>query len=87
MTAEYIDDSFDLLESPKVDNSIESCQYRKYKPQSQADLDSVGSPIQNDINSSDVYINPSKSYLLIKGKLVRGDNNNEFAENDEITGK
>ena len=85
MTAEYIDDSLDLLESPVADNSIESCQYRKYKPQSQADLDSVGSPIQIDINSSDVYINPSKSYLLIKGKLVRNDDNTPFAENDEIT--
>jgi hypothetical protein len=84
MTTEYIDDCLDLLESPVVDNSIESLQYRKYTPQSQADLDSVGSPIQIDIQSSDVYINPSKSYLLIKGKLVRNDNDNPFAENDEI---
>ena len=84
MTTEYIDDCLDLLESPVVDNSIESWQYRKYTPQSQADLDSVGSPIQIDIQSSDVYINPSKSYLLIKGKLVRNDDNTPFAENDEI---
>jgi len=76
--------TLDLLESRLVDNSIESWQYRKYAPPSQADLDSVGSPIQIDIQSSDVYINPSKSYLLIKGKLVRNDNDNPFAENDEI---
>ena len=84
MTTEYIDDCLDLLESPVVDNSIESWQYKKHKPQSQSDLDSVGSPIQIDIQHSDVYINPSKSYLLVKGKLVRNDNNNPFAENDEI---
>jgi len=85
MTTEYIDDSLNLLESPVVDNSIEFYQYRKYKSQSPADLDSVGSPIQIDIQSSDVYINPSKSYLLIRGKLVRNDDNTPFAENDEIT--
>ena len=84
MTAEYIDDSLDLLESPTVDNSIESWQYRKHAPQSQADLDNVGHSIEIEIQSSDVYINPSKNYLLITGKLVRNDNNDPFAENDEI---
>ena len=54
-------------------------------PHSQENLDAGGSTIQITINATDNYINPSKSYIVIKGKLVRSDNNNPHDANDEIT--
>ena len=55
-----------------------------YTPQSQDNLNARGAPIRIEINASDNYLNPSKSYLVIKGQLVRSDNNNAFAANAEI---
>jgi hypothetical protein len=83
-TFEEIDESLIINEAVKIDNSIEYFQYHEYTPQSQENLDSKGSTIQITINATDEYINPSKSYLVIKGKLVRSDNNNPHAANTEI---
>jgi hypothetical protein len=83
-TFENIDESLTINEAVKIDNSIEYCQYHEYTPQSQENLDSGGSTIHITINATDSYINPSKSYIVIKGKLVRNDNNNPYAANTEI---
>jgi hypothetical protein len=66
------------------DNSIESYHYFDYTPQSQQNLDTRGSPIVIDIHSNDAYILPCKSYLIIKGNLVKSDNN-VYDANDQIT--
>jgi len=81
---EIQDNSLDILEPIAVDNSIESWQYCDYTPQSQSNLDRRGSPIKIFINASDNCLIPSKSYLLIKGQLVRNDNGNPFDANAEI---
>jgi hypothetical protein len=44
----------------------------------------LGSSIQIHINASDTYINPSKSYIIIKGKLVRNNNDQPYAADSEI---
>src|SRR5207248_1784364 len=86
MTTETIYNSLDILEQINYDNSIESFNYIDYTPQSQSNLDLRGTPIQIDIHANDNYLIPSKSYLVIKGQLVRNDNNNNtFGENDQIT--
>lgn len=82
---DIIDDSLNILEPIKIDNSIESFQYIDYAPQSQDNLDQLGKVIQIDINSSDTYIKPSESYLVITGQLVRSDTNNAYAADAEIT--
>ena len=84
-TEEIIDNSLNILEAIRYDSSIESCQYIGYTPQNQANINTRSSPIQIDITASDSYINVSKSFLVIKGELVRNDNNNPYATNDEIT--
>ena len=48
-------------------------------------LDQRASSIQIAIQADDNYLIPSKSYLVIKGQLVRNDNNNPFGVNDQIT--
>src|SRR5260221_4517503 len=86
MTAyQAIDDSLNILEPIKIDDSIEYLQFHDYTPQSQQNLDVSGSTIKIDINASDTYINPSKSYLVIMGKLIRTDNNQPYAANAEIS--
>src|SRR5260221_5848999 len=84
-TYQTIDDSLNILEQINIDDSIESLQFHDYTPQSQQNLDVSGSTIKIDINASDTYINPSKSYVVIKGKLIRSDNNQPYAANAEIT--
>lgn len=76
-------DILNILEQPHYDESIESFQYYDYAPASQENLNKAGA-IHIDINASDVYILPSKSEILIKGELVRADNNNPFDANTEI---
>lgn len=87
MTTEnkIINDSLNILDQITYDNSIESFNYIDYTPQSQSNLDQRGTPIHIDINASDNYLIPSKSYLVIKGQLVRNDNNNPFAADAQIT--
>jgi hypothetical protein len=77
-------DTLNILEQPHYDDTIESFQYFDYAPRSQENLNTNG-PIHIDINASDVYLQPSKSYIVIKGQLVRVDNNNPFDVNTEIT--
>jgi hypothetical protein len=82
---EIMNDSLNILEQITYDNSIESFNYTDYEPQSQMNLDQRGSSIQIAIQADDNYLIPSKSYLVIKGQLVRNDNNNPFGVNDQIT--
>ena len=81
---EIINDSLNILDQITYDNSIESFNYVDYTPQSQSNLDQRGTPIQIDIQASDNYLNPSKSYLVIKGQLVKN-NNTPFAADAQIS--
>src|ERR1044072_9292164 len=85
MATEVTNKSLDITEPIVQDNSIESFQYQDYTPQSQDNLDQYGRVIQIDINATDTYIKISDSYLVIKGQLVRADNNNRYAADAEIT--
>ena len=81
-TEEVTDNSLNILETIRYDNSIQSWQYTGYTAQNQVFTES--STIQIDINASDSYTNISKSFLVIKGELVRKDNNNPYAAADEV---
>src|SRR5277367_3011871 len=78
------EDYLNILDPIIDDNSIESLQYSEYTPQSQSNLDNPGGTIQIDINASDDYLIPAKSFIHIKGQLVRSDNNNPFNANSDI---
>ena len=83
-TEEITNPCLDILEPVKYDNSIESMVYEDYEPQSQHNLDNRGSSIQIDINAGDKYLIPSKSHLIIKGQLVRNNNNNPYDADAQI---
>src|SRR5579863_10407855 len=82
---ETTDNVLDILDQVVVDNSIESFQYYNYTPQSQHNLDGSGKDIVMDINANDAYTIPSRSYLIIKGQLLRADNNNPYDVNEQVT--
>lgn len=78
-----MNEMLDVLEQPNFDNSIESYQYVTYEPASQHNLNNRGTPIVIDVNADDKYSHTSKSYLHIRGQLVRADNRQVYeAEND-----
>jgi hypothetical protein len=61
-------DSLRITEQPVIDETVESFQYREYEPQNPQAVNNLQA-IQIDIQSQDVYTQPSKSYLYIEGKL------------------
>ena len=77
-------EALNILEEPIYDNNVESFQYYDYTPQSEHNLDTYGSAIVIDIHANDTYVQPSKSYLTIKGQLVKSDNT-IYDANDQIT--
>jgi hypothetical protein len=81
---EVANDILDLLEQPRFDNSIESYQYVTYEPASQNNLNNRGAAIAIEIQAADKYLHPSRSYLYIKGQLVRADNQEPYAADAEI---
>ena len=82
---ETADNVLDILDPIIVDNSIESFDYYDYAPQSQYNLNTIGSTIQIDINANDAYTIPSRSYLIIKGQLIRSDTDGVYNADDQIT--
>src|SRR6478609_7344471 len=80
---EISNNCLDILEQVEYDNSIESKHYVHYTPQSQNNLNTLGSPIIIEINASDKYTLPSDSFLYIKGQLVRA-NGNPYDNADEV---
>ena len=77
-------EALNILEETIYDNSIQNYEFYDYTPQSQNNLN-IRTPIVIDINANDTYIQPSKSYLIIKGQLVRADNDAAYDANDQIT--
>jgi hypothetical protein len=87
MTEQYnteVDDALNWLDKPVIDESISEFKYVDHTPQSQETLNQLGQNIRIDINSTDEYLLPSKSYLVISGQLRRADNNNAYDGTEQI---
>ena len=69
MNEDYLDISEPLL----VDNSVESYPYHEYNPIVGTNLNNVNSEIRIVIENQDVFTHPSKSFLVIKGRLTKAD--------------
>jgi hypothetical protein len=76
------DDILDIGETVFVNESIESFQYSEYDPQNPLGINTVGQ-IRIDIQGYDSYTLPSKSYLLVEGKLAAAAA--DYAEGDKVT--
>ena len=62
-------DALNIAEAVPNDESIESYEFRKYESQNPAALNNIGD-IQIDIQNQDIFVQPSRSYLLVEGRLV-----------------
>ena len=84
MEVERIDDMVAINEPVIVDNSIESYAYIDYNLQTLANINTDGAVLNFDIQAADRYLVPSKSFIVISGRLVDAQNNNHFAQADEV---
>ena len=65
-------DILNITEASSVDEGIEKYEWHEYEPVSGANLNSAGE-IRINIESQDLFCHPAESYLLIEGRLVKGD--------------
>ena len=61
------------------DDSIDKYEEFEYGPVAGTNLNSFGSDIRLTIETQDVFIHPSESFLLIEGQLVRNVDGNDYA--------
>ena len=66
------------------DDSIDKYEEIEYEPVAGTNLNSSGQDIRLTIETQDIFTHPSESYLIVEGRLLRGDNNS-YGNNDLIT--
>ena len=66
------------------DDSIDKYEYILYEPVVGANKNAPGQDIRLIIETQDIFTHPSESYLIIEGRLLKGDGNS-YANNDRIT--
>ena len=67
------------------DDSIDKYEDIEYEPVAGTNLNSTGADIRLTIETQDIFTHPSKSYLIIEGRLVKKENNNSYGNDDPIT--
>ena len=65
------------------DDSIDKYEEIEYEPVAGTNLNSSGQDIRLTIEIQDIFTHPSESYLIVEGRLLRGDNS--YGNNDLIT--
>src|SRR5688572_7783315 len=68
-TVDIASQMLDIGAAMSDDNSIESYEFREYESQNPAAINN-GQAIQIDIQNQDIFTQPSKSYLLVEGRLA-----------------
>ena len=66
------------------DDSIDKYEEIEYEPVAGTNLNSSGQDIRLTIETQDIFTHPSESYLIVEGRLLKGDNNS-YRNNDLIT--
>src|SRR5213082_2056694 len=74
-------DILNITEPSTVDEAIEKYEFHEYEPVSRTNMNSAGE-IRITIETQDLYCHPAESYLLIEGRLVKGDGMNTANANN-----
>ena len=83
---EKVKESYLELESSyQYDESVERFQYRVYDPPQGTPLNTQGQEIRIQIMNEDIWVLPSKSFLLVEGRLLDSTNNQPYGVNDLIS--
>ena len=68
------------------DNSIDRYEDIEYEPVAGTNLNNSGGDIRLYIETQDIFTHPSESFLIIEGRLVNNNNDNDsYGNNDLIT--
>src|SRR5678815_5696916 len=77
-------DILNITEASSVDEGIEKYEWHEYEPVARTNLNSAGE-IRINIETQDLFCHPAESYLLIEGRLVKGDGmNTAYADADAV---
>src|SRR5688572_9543088 len=68
-------DILNITEATSVDEGIEKYEWHEYEPVARTNLNSAGE-IRINIETQDLFCHPAESYLLIEGRLLKGDGMN-----------
>ena len=74
----------DIKEGLTFDESLQEYQVHEYEPQSGAQLNNSGAEIRINIETQDLFLHPSESYLLVEGRLMKNDNT-AYADADFVS--
>ena len=66
------------------DNSIDRYEEIEYEPVAGTNLNASGQYIRLTIETQDIFMHPSKSFLIVEGRLLKADNNS-YGNNDLIS--
>ena len=66
------------------DKSIDRYEEIVYEPVARTNLNASGQDIRLTIETQDIFTHPSESFLIIKGHLIKADNNS-YGNNDLIS--
>src|SRR5688572_27458831 len=73
-----------FTEATSFDEGIEKYEWHYYEPVSGANLNSAGE-IRINIEQQELFCHPAESYLLIEGRLVKGDGmNTAYGDTDVV---
>ena len=76
---------FRITEPILTDTSIDRYEDIEYEPVAGTNLNNSGQDIRLYIETQDIFTHPSKSYLIIKGKLTKSADDTRYGDNDRIT--
>ena len=76
---------FRITEPILTDTSIDRYEDIEYEPVAGTNLNNSGQDIRLHIETQDIFTHPSKSYLIIKGKLTKSADDTRYGDNDRIT--
>lgn len=75
-------DKFDWIDNVESDDSAIRYEYTSFPPTTGVNKLNDTGTITFEINSSDSFIDPSESYLLFQGRMVKASNGAAFADTD-----
>ena len=78
-----MDSILNFQEKYVVSNAIKSYEYNEYQPTSGSNINIPGN-ITIHIENQDEFYHPRRSYLLVEGDLLKGDNS-RYGVNDIVT--
>ena len=75
---------FRITDPIPSDNSIDRYEDIEYEPVAGTNLNNSGGDIRLYIETQDIFMHPSESFLIIEGRLLK-DNNNSYGNDDRIS--